>query len=176
VALILGEQKLPELIIAHLAARRADANNPMPLDAVLPLIAGPIKGTARATPSVEVWVSSFRLGNRRDDERYEINIDLYTDHANTSTTLTTELGWLAAIRRSFAGGPDAANDNLTDVVSNPFFAYLNGLNDAASDGWELITFYISGGEIITDDNRTLYRTTAQAMVETYTHTIGPVVV
>jgi hypothetical protein len=176
VALILGEQKLPELIIAHLAARRADASNPMPSAGTLPLIAGPIKGTARATPSVEVWVSSFRLGDRRDDERYEINIDLYTDHANTATTLTTELGWLAAIRRSFAGGPDASNSNYNDAVSNPFFAYLYGLSSPNKDGWALVSFNMTGGQIIVEENRTLYRTTAQAMMETYTHTIGPPIV
>lgn len=171
-SLIIGEAKIPALCIAHLTARITDPDNPMPALNVLPLIAGPIKGTARVTPSVEIWCPSFTLGTRRDDERYGVMIDLYTNHADISTTLATELGWLAAIRRAFAGGPISANSNAADAASNPFFAYLLALDDPASAGWRIDDFYISGGAIhILDQKRTLYRTEAKCAFRTQTLTV-----
>lgn len=169
-SLILAEQKIPALIIAHLIARRSDGDYPTPAANVLDLLAGPVKETTKRTyPSLEVWCPGFTLSTRRDQEQVEIMLDI---HASPDTALDTELGWLASIRRAFAGGPTSSNANSSNTSTNPFMAYLAGLSDPARAGWQLDSFEITGGQIhIDDQRRVIYRTTAQALFRSTTFTV-----
>lgn len=169
-ALILAEQKIPALCIAHLIARRNDADYPTPAADDLTLVAGPVKETTKRTfPSLEVWVQSFTLGTRRDDERLDVILDLYVD---ASTTLTEELAMLASIRRAFAGGPSSGQANASNSSTNPFLAYCNGLDDSASAGWLIHDFYLSAGSItVLEEKRILYRTEAKCMFQSYQLTV-----
>ncbi len=171
-ALVLAESKIPALIIAHLAARRSNADFPTPAANVLTLVAGPVKDTTkRIHPSLEVWVPSFRMKDRRDAEHFEVMFDL---HAHPDTALATELGWLASIRRSFAGGLIAGAGNAASAFSNPFLAYIASLSAPAKADWELHDFYITGGSIVVlEEKRIVYRTTAECDFQSYVHTIGP---
>jgi hypothetical protein len=170
VSLILGEQKIPALILAHLVARRSDSDYPTPAANALTLVAGPVKQTTvRTYPSLEVWVPLFTLGSRRDDERYDVMLDL---HADNNASLDTELAQLASIRRAFAGGPISANSNATNSSTNPFLAYLESLDDNASAGWRIDDFYISGGSIVIDDHkRVIYRTEVKCAARSYVLTV-----
>lgn len=169
-ALVPAESKIPALMIAHIEARRTDADNPTPAANVLTLTPGPVKETTkRAFPSLEVWVSGFNMKDRRDDEQFDVMLDL---HAHPDTVLATEIGWLASIRRSFAGGPISKDANAATANTNPFMAYCNGLSEANRLGWAIDNFVITGGSIIVDRRgRVLYRTTAECRFRSYVFTV-----
>lgn len=167
---ILAEQKIPALIVAHLVARRADADYPTPAADDLTLVAGPVKETTKRThPSLEVWVESFEFTALRDVEEATVYLDL---HADTAATLATELAQLALIRRAFAGWPTPNQGNATNTSTNPFMAYLKSLTNDEKAGWEITNFYISRGSIlIEDDRRVIYRTEARCTCRTFTFTV-----
>lgn len=163
-----GESKIPAVLIAYLGTRRTDTDYPTPADADCPLVAGPVKqATKRTQPSLEVWVESLAFPDRRDAELYTVHLDL---HAHPDTPLATELGWLAAFRRSFAGGPIANQSNATDAGTNPFFKYLNGLTDG--EAWRFDSLHITSGSIIVlEGQRIVYRTTLEANFRSITFTV-----
>jgi hypothetical protein len=168
---ILSEQKIPALILAHLVARRSDADYPTPAANALTLQAGPVKDTARHTagPSLEVYVAQSQIRDFRNKEVLEVMIDI---HAHPDTDLTDELAMLALVRRAFAGGPDHAQANHSNASTNPFMAYLNGLDSGPSAGWEVLDFHITGSQTLIDDQRrVIYRTTAECIFMSYTFTV-----
>lgn len=167
-ALILAETKIPTLIVAYLAYRRNDADYPTPSSGSLALVAGPVKETVqRSHPSLEVWVPSFDLVQRRDLEQVEVMLDL---HCSPDTAQSTEDGWLAAIRRAFAGGPLPGGAG-TEAV-NPFLYYLAALSEADRADWKIDNFLLTGGQtIIADDRRIIRRTSAQCWFRSHVFTV-----
>jgi hypothetical protein len=169
-ALVLAEQKIPALIIAHITARNADGDYPTPNIATLPLVAGPVKeSTKRVHPSLEVWVPSIKLAPTRDWEVVDVMLDL---HANSTTVLATELGWWAAVLRSFAGGPIANHANVSTSATNPFMAYLNALTAPEKADWAINDFHITARSIVVlDEKRVMYRAEAQCQFRSYVCTV-----
>ena len=118
----------------------------LPSGSVLPIVAGPVKGTNRSYPSLEVWCPSFDASTHREIMSYEIMMDL---HTAPGTTQSDEDTWCAQIRRSFSG--------------NLFLTYLATLSSGNKSGWELYQCSVTGGGIIVDgtERRTIRRTTAK---------------
>lgn len=147
----LGESKIPELIEEFLIARRADADFPTPSGDDLPIVAGPFKGDpARAFPSLEIWVASLAFPRRRDEEVYEVHLDLYADK---STALATELGWLASIRRAFGGKKSAFEEWILVTHADP--------EADEPRGWQIIDCHITSGQTQNDGQRVCYQTILQ---------------
>lgn len=145
-----GESHIPALIVAYLITRRSlaaeDVAQQLPSGSVLPIVAGPVKGTNRSYPSLEVWCPSFEASSHREIMTYEILMDL---HTAPGTTQSDEDTWCAQIRRSFAG--------------SLFQTYLAALGSGDKSGWDLQQCVITGGGILVDgsERRTIRRTTAR---------------
>lgn len=167
---ILGEVKIPALIVAFLAARRSDADYPIPAANVLGLVAGPVKETvSRSHASLEVWVPSFEMMERRDNPMFTVWLDL---HVGPDSTVAQDMEKLGLVRRAFAGGPLPGGANATNSSTNPFLAYLNGLTSGEKAGWELWSFSMVGGSIeVDDDRRVVYRTEARCGMRSYASTV-----
>jgi hypothetical protein len=169
-ALIPAESKIPALCLAHLIARRNDADNPTPAANALTLVAGPVKTTARSHPSLEVWVASVNFPTRRDEEVCEVHMDLHLSE-DTSITVATELAQFASILRSFTGGPISKQSNAADANTNPFHTYLNALDDTASAGWKIDDFHLTARATLIADNRRILRATYQCKYRSYVQTV-----